>query len=176
MKDQPIFLFPYDSSWPEKFEKEKQLIDETIGEYITGGIHHVGSTAIPGLSAKPIIDILVGVESLEESKPCIEILKKIDYMHAPYKVQYEHWFCKPNPENREFHLHLMPANSPEFKAKIAFRDWLRDYSGDREEYEKLKQDLAKKYENDREAYTKAKTEFVKKIIAKSLGPDFKFEL
>ncbi len=100
MKDQPIFLFPYDSSWPEKFEKEKQLIDETIGEYITGGIHHVGSTAIPGLSAKPIIDILVGVESLEESKPCIEILKKIDYMHAPYKVQYEHWFCKPNPENR----------------------------------------------------------------------------
>lgn len=176
MKDQAIFLVPYNPSWPQKFEREKSLIEETIREYITGGIHHVGSTAIPGLSAKPIIDILVGVETLDSSRPCIDILQKINYMYAPYKIEYEHWFCKPNPEHRKFHLHLMPADSPEFKAKIAFRDWLRDYSGDREEYEKLKIGLAKKFKNDREAYTQAKTDFVKKILAKSLGPDFKFEV
>jgi len=176
MKDEQVFIVPYDPSWPEKFLKEKELIESTIGVFIIGGIHHVGNTAIPGLSAKPIIDILVGVETLEKSRPCIKILEKINYLYAPYKEEYEHWFCKPSPEHREFHLHLMPAISPEFKAKIAFRDWLRDYSGDRDEYEKLKTELAEKFRDDREAYTKAKTDFVKKIISKSLGPDFKFEV
>lgn len=176
MKDQSIYLVPYDSSWPEKFQKEKELIEKTIREYITGGIHHVGSTAIPGLSAKPIIDILVGVESLEKSRPCIKILEKINYCYYPYKEKYEHWFCKPSSEHRTHHLHLMVRDSPEFKAKIAFRDYLISQSETVTEYEVLKRDLAKKFKNDREGYTEAKTDFVKEIVRKALGPDFKFEI
>lgn len=175
MQEEKIFLVPYDPSWPAKFLKEKELIGKTIGGYITGEIHHVGSTAIPGLSAKPIVDILVGVESLTKSRPCIKILEKINYVYYPYKEEYEHWFCKPSPQHREFHLHLMPADSPEFKAKIAFRDYLIAYPEEKQRYEDLKLGLVKRFENDREAYTQAKTDFVKEIVTKALGSDFKFE-
>lgn len=175
MTDQEIFLVPYDPNWPTKFQKEKELLEKTLGKYITGGIYHVGSTSIPGISAKPIIDILIGVESLEKSRPSIDILKDIAYLYAPYKTEYEHWFCKPSPERREFHLHLMPSNSPEFKAKIAFRDYLIDHPEESKKYEALKVKLAREFTEDREAYTQAKTEFVKEIVAKALGRGFKFE-
>ena len=135
MAEESIFLVSYDPSWPEKFQKEKKLLEETMGGYITGGIHHVGSTAIPGLSAKPIIDILVGVESLEKSRPCIKILEKINYCYYPYKEKYEHWFCKPSPEHRTHHLHLMVTDSPEFQAKIAFRDYLISHPEEIQKYD-----------------------------------------
>lgn len=175
MVEEAIFIVPYDPTWPEKFEKEKKLIDQTIGQYITGGIHHIGSTSIEGLSAKPVIDILVGVESLDKSRPAIKLLEKIGYCYFPYKPQYEHWFCKPSPEHRTHHLHLMHTNSPEYKAPIAFRNYLRSHPKERQEYEDLKLNLAKKHRHDREAYTDAKLEFVKKIVKKALGTDFKFE-
>jgi GrpB-like predicted nucleotidyltransferase (UPF0157 family) len=175
MTEESIFLVPYNPLWPEKFQKEKKLIEETIGDYIAGGIHHVGSTAIPGLSAKPVIDILVGVESLDKSRPCIKILEKIHYVYFPYKEKYEHWFCKPSPEHREFHLHIMPADSAEFKAKIAFRDYLISHPEEKNRYESLKKELVGKFRNDREAYTDAKTDFVKKVVTKALGSNFKFE-
>lgn len=175
MAQEAIFLVPYDSNWPEKFEKEKKLIEQTIKQYIAGGIHHIGSTAIEGLSAKPVIDILVGVKSLEKSRSAIELLEKIGYCYFPYKPQYEHWFCKPSPEHRTHHLHLMPTNSPEYKAAIAFRDCLRSHPKEKREYEKLKVNLAKKHTYDREAYTDAKFEFVRKIVKKALGNNFKFE-
>lgn len=175
MVEEQIFIVPYDPTWPDKFKKEKKSLEQTIGDFITGGIHHVGSTAIPGFSAKPVIDILVGVESLEKSRPCIKILEKIHYVYFPYKEKYEHWFCKPSPEYRTHHLHLMPANLPEFSAKLAFRDYLLKHPKEVQKYESLKKELAKKFKNDREAYTEAKTDFVKEIVAKALGQDFKFE-
>ena len=117
----------------------------------------------------------MGVESLEKSRPCIKILEKINYCYYPYKEKYEHWFCKPSPEHRTHHLHLMVTGSPEFKAKIAFRDYLISHPEEIQKYESLKKKLAEKFDNDREAYTQAKTDFVKEIIKKALGPDFKFE-
>mgnify|MGYP001794722194 CR=1 FL=1 len=168
MPDEQIKIIPYDSSWPAKFEKEKKLIENTIGEFIHGGIHHIGSTSIPNLSAKPIIDILVGVESLEKSKPCIELLSKIHYQYSPYKPDIEHWFCKPSPEHRTHHLHLIAAGHPEFKARLAFRDYLRTHEDAKSNYEKLKLRLAEEFRNDREAYTQAKGQFVKAILTKAL--------
>lgn len=175
MADEPVVIVPYDSQWPEKFEEEKKLIQETIGKYITGEINHVGSTAIPGLSAKPIIDIMVGVESLEASKPAIALLEKINYCYYPYKAQFMHWFCKPSPEHRTHHLHLIPTASPEYKAKIAFRDYLRANPQVRQAYEDLKTKKAEQFRNDREAYTQAKTDFVKRSVREVLGQDFTFE-
>ncbi len=168
MAQPQVILVPYDPSWPSKFETEKILIDSTIGEFITGGVHHIGSTAIPGLSAKPIIDILVGVESLEKSKPCIELLSKIQYQYFPYKPDIEHWFCKPSDEHRTHHLHMIPVSHPEFKARLTFRDYLRTYPEDLKKYEGLKTKLAEEFRNDREAYTDAKEQFVKRILNKAL--------
>lgn len=167
-KDEAVTLVSYDPTWPDKFEKEKKLIEQTIGSYCTGGIYHIGSTAIPGLSAKPIIDILVGVTSLEKSQPCIDLLAQIQYQYFPYKADREHWFCKPSSYHRTHHLHLIATTHPEFKAKLVFRDYLISHQKEKEEYEKLKKKLAAHFRNDREAYTKAKAIFVQKIVAKAL--------
>lgn len=168
MSDEQIFIVPYDPAWPGKFEEEKKLIEKTIGEFVIGGVHHIGSTSIPGISAKPIIDIMVGVESLEKSKPCIELLEKIQYQYFPYKPDQEHWFCKPSPQHRTHHLHIIPTTHPDFKARLAFRDYLRNNPRYKNEYEDLKKNLAKKFINNRDAYTDAKTQFVNKILSKAL--------
>lgn len=165
-----INLVPYNPGWPEKFEKENKLIDSSIGPFITGGIHHVGSTAIPGMSAKPIIDIMVGVESLEKSKPCIKLLEKLGYNYFPYKTDQMLWFVKPSPQKRTHQLHLIPTDSKLFKERIAFRDYLIAHNNEAKDYEKLKKEFAKKYKNDREAYTEAKTEFVNNINKKASNP------
>jgi len=168
-KDNKIYLAPHNPDWAKKFEIEKGLIEETIGSYITGGIHHVGSTAIPEMSAKPIIDIMVGVKSLEETKPCIELLKKISYCYFPYKTEQMHWFCKPSEEHRTHHLYLIETTNPEFNARLAFRDYLINNSEEASEYEKLKQGLIDKFSDDREAYTQAKTDFIRQTVNKALN-------
>ena len=81
--DEPIRIVPYDSEWPTRFEEERTALTEAIGPWITGGIHHVGSTAVPGLDAKPVIDILVGVEDLESSRACFESLAGLGYVYGP---------------------------------------------------------------------------------------------
>jgi GrpB-like predicted nucleotidyltransferase (UPF0157 family) len=167
-KDEKILIIPYDSSWPKKFEKEKELLEKTIKDWIVGGIYHVGSTAVPGLSAKPIIDIMVGVRNLEEAKACIPLLEKIEYYYYPYKPEQMIWFCKPSPYKREFHLHLIPYESKLWRERLVFRDYLRKHADAKEEYQRLKIKLADKFTDDREAYTDAKSEFVNSILQKAL--------
>lgn len=117
---------PYDPIWPTRFEAERSAIAEAIGEWVVGGVHHVGSTAVPGLKAKPIIDILVGVRSLDESRACFDPLAQLDYMYAPYLADEMHWFCKPHPSCRTHHLHLVPVGSKRYIDELAFRDRLRE--------------------------------------------------
>jgi GrpB-like predicted nucleotidyltransferase (UPF0157 family) len=83
MADEPVRLSPYDPAWPERFEAERALLEEAIGDHVTGGIHHVGSTAVAGLEAKPIIDVLAGVADLESSRAAFEPLARLGYLHAP---------------------------------------------------------------------------------------------
>lgn len=127
-------------------------------------IEHVGSTAIPGMSAKPIIDIMIGVESLVASVSLIPVLKNAGYCYFPYKKDIMHWFCKPSPEYREYHLYLIPRDSHEWRARTAFRDYLRAHPKAAQDYLKLKQSLARQFRNDREAYTAAKAAFVAGIV------------
>ena len=168
-QEETVHVVPYDNSWPKKFIIEKKLIEETLDSWITDGVHHVGSTSIPEMSAKPIIDIMVGVKNLEEAKACIPLLEKIQYCYYPYKPEEMIWFCKPSPYKRTHHLYLMEVSHPEWQARIAFRDYLKNHPDAKEEYLNLKTELAEKYRDDREAYTEAKTDFVKKIVKKALG-------
>lgn len=164
-RDEPVRLVPHDPSWAARFAAEAELLHATIGTYITGGIHHVGSTAVGGLDAKPIIDSAVGVESLEASRPCIELLSAIDYLYAPYRAEVMHWLCKPDPAKRTHHLHLIPTGSPRLADEIAFRDYLRAHPAKAAEYGDLKHRLAAEHRADREAYTRAKTDFVAAVTA-----------
>lgn len=166
LKDEPIRLVPYDPTWPARFEAERAAIAETIGKWIVGGIHHVGSTAVPGLEAKPIIDILVGVEDLESSRACFDPLAGLGYLYAPYRSEEMHWFCKPDPSHRTHHLHLVPVGSKRYVEELAFRDRLRADQELAGEYIDLKRRLAVRFENDRDGYTDAKTEFISHVVSK----------
>lgn len=140
------------------------MLAEAIGPSVAGGIHHVGSTAVPGLEAKPTIDILVGVEDLESARGCFEPLGELGYLYAPYRPEEMHWFCKPSPSRREFHLHLVPTGSIRFRDEVAFRDRLHMDGGLAREYAELKKSLAARFQNDREGYTDGKSDFVARVL------------
>lgn len=146
------------------FESEQSVIKSLIGDFIRGGIEHVGSTAVVGLAAKPVIDIMVGVESLDASKPAIAIMQGNGYCYHPYKGEVMHWFCKPRPEIRTHHLHLVPFQSKLWYQRLAFRDCLRSNHVLGKEYENLKYKLAKKCKDDRELYTSEKSAFVARVL------------
>jgi GrpB-like predicted nucleotidyltransferase (UPF0157 family) len=159
-----IHIVPYDKSWPARFEEERRALASAISEYVTGAIEHVGSTAVPGLAAKPVIDIMVGVESLAASQPALPILKRLEYCYFPYRDDVMHWFCKPSPQFRTHHLHLVPFRSRLWVERIAFRDYLRKHSDTAADYANLKRQLASQHRFDREAYTDAKEPFIRRII------------
>lgn len=165
--DEPIRLAPADPEWPSRFKLEREVLGDVIGEWIVGGIHHVGSTAVPGLDAKPIIDILAGVRDLETARDCFEPLAVLDYLYAPYLFEEMHWFCKPDPGRRTHHLHLVPVGSQRYSDELAFRDRLRADPGLAADYLALKRRLAERHRNDREAYTDAKSAFIQAALAAS---------
>jgi GrpB-like predicted nucleotidyltransferase (UPF0157 family) len=158
--DEPIRLVAYDPEWPARFERERLLLDRAIGAALVGGIHHVGSTAVPGLAAKPVIDILVGVADLSSSRSCFEPLAELDYVYAPYLPDQMHWFCKPDPRRRTHHLHMVPVEGVRFRDELAFRDLLRADPETAAEYAAMKGRLAERFERDRDGYTEAKAGFI----------------
>jgi len=168
-KDAPISLVDYDPRWPQVFEEEKALLHPLLAPWLAGPIEHFGSTAVPGLAAKPLIDIMAAVETLDASRDAIAALESLDYCYAPYRPDLMHWFCKPSPSFRTHHLHLVPHDSPMWTARIIFRDRLRGDPEVAAQYLELKQSLAANFEHDREAYTDGKTEFVNRIVAESTG-------
>jgi GrpB-like predicted nucleotidyltransferase (UPF0157 family) len=119
---------------------------------------------VPGLAAKPVIDIMAGVKSLDESRPAIPALAAIGYCYFPYRPQQMHWFCKPSPAFRTHHLHLVPFGSKHWNERLVFRDYVRRNSATAKEYAELKQRLAKHYKFDREGYTEGKGPFIQRIL------------
>ncbi len=124
---------------------------------------------MPGLAAKPIVDVMVGVEGLEQSLPARSAAEALGYVWAPYRPEVFHWFCKPSPERRTHHLILVPVDHPTFAARLAFRDALREDPSLAAEYEALKRELAGRHEFDREAYTDAKSDFVVRMTRAALA-------
>ena len=163
-----VEIVPYDPSWPGRFEEEAKELRRALAAWLVGPIEHIGSTAISGLAAKPVIDIMAGVETLDTSRPAIEGAANLGYCYAPYRPDSEHWFCKPSPAFRTHHLHLIPLHSPEWNERIAFRDYLRAHSEIATEYGNLKRRLAQQFRFDREAYTEAKGPFIARITGVAL--------
>lgn len=169
--DAPVHIVPYDPDWPSKFEAERKLLIDAIDRWLlVGSIEHIGSTAIPGLAAKPVIDIMAGVESLEGSRAALAVLERHQYCYAPYRTEVMHWFCKPSPAHRTHHLHLVPVGSPLWIEQLAFRDHLRTHPDLALEYAELKHRLAEAHRFDREAYTAAKAPFVQRVLGEAVRP------
>ena len=167
--DSPITIVGYDLQWPARFEAERRLLAEAIGAWvIDGAIEHIGSTAVLGLAAKPVIDIMAGVESLEASRAAVAVLERHQYCYAAYRTDVMHWLCKPSPALRTHHLHLVPLGSALWIEQLAFRDYLRTHHDTALEYAALKRRLADAHRFDREAYTTAKTPFVRHVVDDAL--------
>lgn len=164
MKRASVILEEYDSSWPSKFEDEKKHLMSIAGTWCHGGIEHVGSTSVPGMVAKPVIDVMFGVKSLEASKPAIDVLVENGYEYWPYKAEVMHWFCKPSDAFRTHHLHLIPFESPLWQERIKFRDLLRSNEAIANDYARLKRELATSYKDNRETYTDKKWPFIQKVL------------
>jgi len=124
---------------------------------------------VPGLIAKPVIDIMAPVESLDASRAGIPAVAEIGYVYFPYRADVMHWFCKPSPAFRTHHLHLVPMASRLWIERLTFRDVLRHNPATAADYASLKQRLAKQYRFDREGYTNAKTSFVRSVVALGMG-------
>jgi GrpB-like predicted nucleotidyltransferase (UPF0157 family) len=162
--DAPVVIEPYSEEWPRRFADERGILEEVLRPWLAGPVEHIGSTAVPGLAAKPIIDIMAAVESLEASRPALARLAPLGYLYAPYRADAMHWLCKPSPEVRTHHLQLVPMGSPLWKDRIAFRDRLRSDPTLADAYASLKRDLARMYVDDRESYTDAKQPFVEMVL------------
>ena len=169
MEKAPIVIVEYDPRWPILFEQEKDAILGVIGEFVKG-IEHMGSTAVPGLPAKPLIDICIGLEDIDDAMKCIEPLARLGYEYVP---EYEkvlpnrRYFRKGRPGKRTHHLHMWRINSQGWRRHILFRNILRQEPQLAHEYLALKQDLAKKYGNNRPAYSDAKSDFIESILVRA---------
>ncbi|WP_448552844.1 GrpB family protein [Thalassotalea montiporae] len=162
-----IEIVDYDARWPQLFSVEKQHIERIVSHWLCGTIEHVGSTSIVGLTAKPVIDIMVGVKSLNHAQDAIQVLVDSGYCYYPYKPEVMHWFCKPSPEIRTHHLHLVPYQSPLWHERTLFRDYLRAHQSVAIEYAKLKRQLAIQYPEDRERYTQGKWQFIEQVLRRA---------
>jgi len=160
----PVEVVPYSENWPVLFATEVALLQSALSPWLVAEIQHVGSTAVVGLHAKPIIDMMAPVQDLESSKAAIAAAGSIGYCYYPYKPGEMHWFCKPSPAKRTHHLHLIPFGSRLWQERLAFRDALRMNPALAQEYGKLKLRLAALYPFDREAYTEAKAPFVLSVV------------
>lgn len=167
MHEEPVVLVPYDPEWPRLFSEERTRLQAALEPWLAGPIEHIGSTAVPGLTAKPIIDIMAGVRDLPSSLAARDALLPLMYMYFPYRTDVMHWFCKPSPARRSHHLHLVPFGSQLWKDRLMFRDFLRSSPDAAAEYAELKSGLAARFRLDREAYTDAKTSFVVSVLGRA---------
>jgi len=163
--DEPVQIVMYDPTWPERFETEKRLLSVALAKWLVGPIEHVGSTAVPGLAAKPVIDMMAGVSTLDDSRSAIGAVEALQYCYSDYAGDVMHWFCKPSPMHRTHHLHLVPFRSQLWTERLLFRDYLRSHPQAVSEYATLKARLAEEHRFDRERYTDAKGPFIQRILS-----------
>jgi len=176
LKRGKVKLSLYNPKWAEFFEKEKKMLQKSLRKMIID-IQHVGSTAVSGILAKPIIDIAVAVPRLSRKEPekYIKPLKKIGYEYRGEDRPREHLFVKGSGEKRICHLHMVKFDSQAWKNYLLFRDYLRTHKKIAAEYAKLKLELAKKFSGNRKLYTAGKDKFIQKVLKKlknnqNLGP------
>ncbi len=174
-----IQIVEYDPRWPELFAEEAGRIRKSLGDDNLIVIEHFGSTAVPGLSAKPVIDLLVGVRSVTEAREsAVPALEALGYAFWYDNPSAEHlFFVKGLPPNgpRTHHIHMVEPETfrdPKNEAflfwdRLLFRDYLRAHPDEVRRYEAVKRDLAARFPDDREAYTDGKSKYVYGVMQKA---------
>lgn len=165
-----IIITEYNPNWSLLFEQEAVKIKAVLEKDLITRIEHFGSTAVPGLAAKPIIDLLVGVRSLAQAKQVV--------VSPLASLGYAYWFDNPDsqrmffvkglPPNspRTHHIHMIEPNSLRWE-RLLFRDYLCQHSDEATSYAELKYSLAQRFSSDREAYTSGKAQYIEAVMEKA---------
>lgn len=171
-----VALSPYDLHWPESFQKEKEHLLACLPEGLVVRVEHFGSTAVPGLAAKPIVDMLVEVTDLEATRERIPPILEdqgYDYFwrptHGDDGPPFYAWFIKRDARTgaRTHHIHMVERHFTEHWDRLLFRDYLVEHPDTAKEYEDLKRRVAAEHPTDRVAYTRAKTEFITRVTERA---------
>jgi GrpB-like predicted nucleotidyltransferase (UPF0157 family) len=166
----PVVVVNYDPDWPQRFQFFRGRITAALGR-LAGIVEHVGSTAVVGLAAKPIIDMDVLLASADALTEAIERLANLGYTHqGDLGIPEREAFLGPT-NDLPHHLYVCPPHSREFKRHLAFRDYLRANSQEAKAYGDLKQALALKFVHDRAAYMAGKDEFIREILSRAISEE-----
>jgi GrpB-like predicted nucleotidyltransferase (UPF0157 family) len=162
---EPVVVAPYDPAWPATFARIRERIAPALGE-LAVGIEHVGSTAVPGLDAKPIVDLDVVVRPEQDLAVVVERLAALGYEHLGDLgiLEREAFRAPAGDDLPRHHLYVCPAGSAALSAHLILRDELRADPETASEYGALKRDLAARYHADRDAYTEGKTHFITAVL------------
>ena len=170
-----VQLVPYDPAWPQRFAEERRHLRECLPPDLIGRIEHFGSTAVPGLAAKPIVDILIEVASLDRTKaevaPILEA-QGYDYFwrptHGDDGPPFYAWFIKRDSQGvRTHHIHMVERDFEHWNT-LLFRDYLIAHPDVAREYESIKEQLSREFPRDRIAYTRGKSEFIERVTAEAM--------
>lgn len=159
-------MVPYSDSWPVLFEREAGRLHAALDPWLVGCVEHIGSTSVPGLAAKPVLDMLAPVADLDAAREAVPVLRELGYRHADHRPHEALWFYKQKEDDygtRTHQLHLTRPDSALWRERIAFRDALRDQPTLVATYQALKQALAAG-SGDLNDYTSGKRDFVAKVL------------
>lgn len=159
-----IEVHPYDPSWREKFNEEVEMLKPIFGEQLVS-IHHIGSTAIPGIKAKPVIDILIVVTDIDAIQEAIDQMESNGYEYRGENgIPGRRYLRKDTNGIRSYHAHIYQDGHPNIAKHLNFRDYLRAHTEHAQEYSRLKEDLAIKFRHSSVEYTEGKSDFINRTI------------
>lgn len=157
---QTVEIVAYNPAWPELYLQKATRLKPLLGENLVA-LHHIGSTAVPGLAAKPTIDILAVVRSHTRLDACNPALEGLGYQpKGEYGIPGRRYFRMLDGEVHLFHIHAFEQGHSEIGRHLNFRDYLRAHPNDAGAYEELKRSLADRYRHDLKGYTEGKTDFI----------------
>ncbi|MFX3623886.1 MAG: GrpB family protein [Ectobacillus sp.] len=161
-----VEVIPYENHWCEKFQAEAQLLKTAVPEPVK--IHHIGSTSVPGLAAKPIIDMIMEVDDIHKMDEWEALLARIGYEgRGENGISGRRFFIKGSNEQRTHHLHVFEKGDPQIARHLAFRDYMMEHCEEAKAYAALKKDLAERFTYDIEQYMLGKAAFIKEIDQKA---------
>lgn len=164
--DQPVHIIAYDPAWLAQFADQRDRISTLLAPWLAVAVEHIGSTSVAGMPAKPVVDVLAPVRSLDEARAAVPALEADGWLFWPDDPcrYYRLWFLHPRPDARTHHLHVVEHGHPHATALLAFRDALRADPSLRDDYADLKRRLAGEHRDNRNAYTNAKSDFVEQVL------------
>lgn len=164
-----VDIADYSPGWPRVFEREAAAVLAACRPWVIE-VHHVGSTAVPGLAAKPVLDMMPVATGPAEALEAVSRMTAFGYRYRGENGIPGRCYFEMSVDGRTVaHVHMFPMGHAAIRTHLAFRDYLRAHPDSARDYERLKRDLAAKHRHDRDAYTGAKADFIERTIAAAMG-------